>query len=207
MNTISDDEKISELWLHWARMPAWSHHETSALVAGIIPSGKWTYDGLRRGLYSFGKETNTRYLRIRELLHREVSLRQISFPIELSVLWDWSQRTQIQFSGSFETALIHLNRLPLASEISPDVAHSREEASTDELGVRERDTFLYIIGTMAVSKYGYTPKKRNNAAAQILKDMENIDREHLSLDTIRNKLKAASELIPQSYFSKSDKER
>ncbi|MEZ5916945.1 MAG: hypothetical protein R3C40_05170 [Parvularculaceae bacterium] len=196
----SDEEKRWELWLHWARMPAWSHHEASALIAGIIPSEKWSYDGLYRKHYSFGEELNTRYFRIRDLLLREETTYRVSFPIELPELLSWAKRARIDISDKFVIALCEMKRLPVADEepVEPDSASTCQEAQ--DLGARERDTLLYLIGSMAVSKYGFTPKSVT-AATAILKDMTSIGLEALSVETIRNKLKDASDLIPQSYFS------
>lgn len=196
------DQKQQELWHHWARMPAWSHHEVSALVAGIVPSKKWDYNSLSRGYYSFGEEMNTRYFRIWDLLLREKTMYRISFPIELPDLLDWAKRSQIELSPNFLIALLDLNRLPLQEQNKVS-----DDSSGETLGTRERETLLYLIGTIAVCKYGFTPKKRNTAAAEIHKDMAKIGLEALSSDTIRNKLKEASDLIPQSYFSEFKKDR
>jgi hypothetical protein len=201
----TDEEKRNENWLHWARMPAWTHREASALVAGIIPADKWSHEGLSRNAYSFGEELNTRYFRIWELLLREETIYRINFPIELRELLDWAERSHIDIAEKFLIALFELNRLPLSDhELTELDAKSPEN---QELGTRERETLLYLIGTMAVLKYGFNPKKRNSAATAILKDMTEIGLERMSEDTVRNKLKEASDLIPQSYFSKDEKGR
>lgn len=195
-----DDEKREEIWRHWARMPAWTHQEASALVAGIIPSNKWSYDGLYHKHYSFGEDLNTRYFRIWELLLREETIFRISFPIDLRELLDWAERSQINVSEKFLIALSELGRLPpVGAELTGPVAKTPD---IEELGTRERDTLLYIIATMGVSKYGFNPNRRNRAATEILKDMVEIGLEPMSEDTVRNKLKEASEVVPQSYFSK-----
>jgi hypothetical protein len=197
-------EKLREAWLHWARMPAWSLHEASAVVCGIIPTDKWSHNGLSRGHYSFGKELDTRYLRIWDLLLREELTYNLSFPVTLKDLYNWAEKARIPISQNFLSALRFLDRLP--GEVAPleEVSADQDNSTEAELGTRERDTLLYMIATMSIKKYDFTPRKRNSAVSEILKDMEAIGTDPISADTVRNKLKEASDLVPQSYFSKSE---
>lgn len=195
------EEKSEELWLHWARMPAWTHHEASALIAGIIPSEKWDHAGLVERYYTFGEDTNILYLNVWDLLARTETINQILFPVKLPDLIKWTDNHRIEISPYFLAALYELHRLPLENQPPKIEAEKDSNPATENLGTRERDTLLYLIGVAAVTKYGFNPKKRNNAATEISKDMENLGLPPLSVDTIRNKLKEASDLIPQSKFS------
>ena len=181
------DRELVELWLHWARMRAWTRHEASALISGLIPTEKWDYDGLKRKLYSFGRERNKRYFRNYDLLLREERTKGLRFPIKLHDLWKWGEQNKVPFACNFIKALGFLGRLPDeadtlwdkplekqtgASKNSHELRENKTSAitakvtETKELGVRERETFLYLIATMAIQKYGYSPQKKKHRRQQ-----------------------------------------
>lgn len=190
----TDDEKRRDLWLHWARMSAWTHHEASALTAGIIPSEKWSRDGLRRRDFSFGEELDTRYFRIWDLLLREETIYKISFPIELPELLEWSERTQIDISEKFLIALYDLSRLPLAEQnLAKADAVGSAPSDQQGLGMRERDSLLKMVLGMAMEQYAHDPyAKRTETAGHIESDIASIGLT-LDQDTIRKYLKEARE--------------
>lgn len=84
----------------------------------------------------------------------------------------------------------------------PAFTGGEEKKSKDdkELSSRERNTLLKMIIGMAVEQYGYNPEaKKSDATQNIISDLEQCG---LGLDanTVRKKLKEASELLPQDYL-------
>lgn len=78
----------------------------------------------------------------------------------------------------------------------PNLVTLKKSKENKVLHTRERDTLLKLIIGMAVEQYGYDPKaKRNEATAHIRSDLESCGIS-MDADTILNKLREASELLP-----------
>ena len=70
-------------------------------------------------------------------------------------------------------------------------------ATEKPLQTREKETLLKIIIGMAIEQYGYDPKAtKNKAISDIVADLAEHDLS-IDADTIRKKLKEATELLPQ----------
>ena len=88
-----------------------------------------------------------------------------------------------------------------------DAVHRSEEkndaalASERSLGMRERDTLLSIIITMAIAFPDFQPGKRGNFIARITHEMELL-RLNRSDDTVRKHMQAAEELLPANWSEK-----
>lgn len=83
-------------------------------------------------------------------------------------------------------------------EIALAESRASESPPRSALGTRERDTLLLMSVLGAVRYYGYDPTARNKAASLIMNDTDLLGL-HISDDTIRNHLKAASEILPADW--------
>ena len=79
-------------------------------------------------------------------------------------------------------------------------SEANKQVKPEKLGTRERETLLKMIIGMAIRGYSYNPlDKKNDAVKDIQEDLSTYGIE-LSDDTIRNKLKEASDLIPKTAY-------
>ncbi len=85
---------------------------------------------------------------------------------------------------------------------TPDSSNAVENEKV--LTTRERETLLMIIAAMSIQQYSWTPNKKNTAVTEIIRDFEAIKLGPISDDTVRAKLKEASDLVPQSVFQDAD---
>lgn len=210
---------------HFAKMPHWTFEEAIALLLGKNPTV-----ALQKNRFNpdsaFTQQIE--YRELEQIFSRSAHMIGYSDEYRPQDVLAWALHFEVEvpsiliekvekFHGSLEQwnprkGFMAAWSKPSTVEsnparIEPIDVKPPSESATGNLGTRERDTLLYLIGTMAVSKYGFTPKKRNSAATAILKDMTDIGVEPMSEDTVRNKLKEASDLIPQSYFSKEKRGR
>ncbi|OFX05551.1 MAG: hypothetical protein A3E78_12530 [Alphaproteobacteria bacterium RIFCSPHIGHO2_12_FULL_63_12] len=208
MNAFADyfepkrDEKSRELWRHWARMPLIDLHEAAALLSGVIPSKHWCHETISRKQASFGEEINEKYLRTFDLLVREKAAYNLHERNSLDAVVAWARKNGIPVSEKLTDAIEEIRIHRITTRLEDEFQTSNVAPADRELGTRERDTLLYLVAAMAIEKYGYSPKKRTTAVSQIGADLENIGVERLSDETIRNKLKKACELVPQTTFKK-----
>ncbi len=207
MNAFADyldpkvEEKRRELWRHWARMPRVDLHEAAALLAGIIPSEQWDHESISRKRVSFGQELNEKYLRTFDLLIRAEAAYIIHDRISLDDVIAWARDNGIPVSEKLTNAIAEIRAHKTLIKYEDEYEASKSAPVEAPLGTRERDTLLYLIAAMAIEKYGYSPKKRNTAVSQIRNDLDRIGVDRISDETIRNKLKEASELVPQATFN------
>lgn len=200
--TDKDFKRLVEKWVHFARMPAWTKREAAALVSGIIPSKSWTHSTISTRQGTFGKELDEKYLQLFDLFSRAEQIRELRFPERQKTVLNWLAQKKIKIPRKLQFAIQSIESPPERPDQLKQIAVSKNAKNLTELSVRERDTLLSIIGTMAVKSYGYNPNKNNKAASNIVSEMDQIGVEPLSCETIRNKLREASELIPQSFFNK-----
>ncbi|MGH1379274.1 MAG: hypothetical protein ACRBB3_10685 [Alphaproteobacteria bacterium] len=91
-----------------------------------------------------------------------------------------------------------LNDKPIAHNVEvDDVTAYPKVKEAKPLGARERDTFLKIIIGMAKDGYGYDPYASRSPLPKELEGVLNRLGISVSDDTIRTKLKEASEFLPR----------
>lgn len=188
-------------------MPLVDLHEAAALLSGIIPSESWNHETISRKRASFGNELNEKYLRTFALLVRAEAADLLNDLNSLDKVVAWARMNGIPVSEKLTNAIEEIKFCKFTVQRESEFDAPKEVPADTPLGTRERDTLLYLIAAMALEKYGYSPNKRNTAVSQIGDDLERIGVERLSDETIRNKLKEASELVPQAILNKAPGER
>lgn len=177
------------MYEEWVGLRFWKTAEAASLSFGKCPNvvNPETMEPFRKSSL-FAQEYFSRIELIKRDLSNESYFEKIG-PVEFLA---WLKRNTISFPAALEQAMIEKSD-PTDSEHQMGVQQKL-------LGVRERDSLLYMIATMAIKKYGYSPTKKNTAASKIVADMAKMNVPPLSAETVRNKLKEASELVPRGIF-------
>ncbi len=209
LNAFLDEKeqrRVSELWRHWARMPSYTRDEAAALLSGLIPTEHVTYDDICRNRIVLLEGKKEIFLGTWDLLLREEINGRFDYQIPAKDLLDWATEKGLPVSSSFLDAHGQVGVLKKVSVIGAESVGDSEPPNSAVL-TRERETFLYLIAAMSVTKYGFNPNRRNSAASEIRADLEKLGVPPLCNDTIRAKLQEASELIPQSFFKSEESSR
>ena len=182
----------------WAGLKAWHQCEAAALSFGKCPRSVNP-----ETLYEYRESSwfAQNYFSLVGLIERDLFVQCELGSLKPITYVTWADKNSIDIPQELAAAVLAKSqKADNAAVLSSDVEKQ------GSLSTREKDTLLTIIATMAAQKYGYTPLKKNQAAGKIVTEMEKMGLEPLSSETVRKKLKEASELVPQRFFTKREKD-
>ena len=174
---------------HWAKMPGWTLREAIALIQKRV---------LRQSNI-FDDESH----KIEELAYRARDMGQLSDPVLPIVFLSWAKQKNIPIPEKLATKVHHslsqeVDLLSLIREMDELKAHVEKNASLEKsLSARERQTLYKMIIGMAKDAYGYDSKVSRSPFPKELEGILDGLGISVSDDTVRDKLKEASEFLPQ----------
>ena len=177
---------------YWARMSLWTIEQATALLIGEDPDAVIDASGLSA---SCPTETRERYQSIFRLLDSHIRASGIGLNQPPTEIIDWALHSKVDPPQ----ALVDAVRAQGRSLIQKRAQEASEEKP---LGERERNTLLRIIIGMAIGGYGYDPAAgKSDSAPTIFKDLDKLGLEGTD-QTIRKKLRDASQLLPGDWKSR-----
>ncbi|MEO0400631.1 MAG: hypothetical protein AAF224_14565 [Pseudomonadota bacterium] len=191
----SSDAKFAD----WVGLGIWHQDEAVALTFGKCPK---LVNPQSLSTYKDNSLFASAYFSLLSLVERDLSVDCQMNSLEPEIYVKWAEKNSIELPSE-------LARIIRPQSTAPErhVLHVENREVSDTLGPREKDTLLTIIATMASLQYGYTPLRKNQAAGKIVAEMEKMGLVPLSSETVRNKLKEASELVPQRFFTSQEKDK
>lgn len=201
------DEKI---YSYWCKAAAWYDDEFTALLLARNPKVV-TMESIKRAknLSTFANE----FLDLRELVSRAVLKKQLLRATRPGFAIAWAKRNRIPVPKALEAAVrehghqvadwktAYDQQAAIVADLKAkiaklEVAETKPEPTTADLGIRERDSLLKIVLGMAIKGYSYDPKaSRNPTAKEVASDLSLIGL-RLDEDTVRKYLAEATELLP-----------
>jgi hypothetical protein len=203
-------------YLHWGRAAFWRHDEAVALALGKSPDIV-TWENVKPfvRVSRFAAE----YQRLHDLAERAQYMGQLqrlmiprdflawakaiglSCPAQLVDAVTTVDSQMADWKSLYEEAVANVEALTaerdaVKAQLEQKHSEPSPEKSRKPLNVRERETLLKLIISMAIGGYGHDPTaKRTDTARDIVGDLA---KNELSLDedTVRNWLKKAREVLP-----------
>lgn len=177
---------------YWAKLSYWTIEQSTALLIGADPDA--ILDGAALAS-SCPATARTAYLKIFRLLDSHIRMSGIGSNISPTEILKWAEHTGIEAPQ----ALVEAVRVQGRTLIETRAQSDGEEKP---LGERERNTLLRMIIGMAIGGYGYDPEAgKSDVAPTIFKDLDKLGLEGTE-QTIRNKLRDASQLLPGDWKSR-----
>jgi hypothetical protein len=186
----------------WASTPYWSAEQCVALVTGEDPDriNRLVFLLYHQDLHEQVLEAQ-RNKELPELIRPIVFLawareHRIGFPDELEEAVSMNELDIAQLQDRYEKLRSKNQELQYELDRLRAVADAAPKPAPKEVTARERSSLLKMVIAMAMTKYGYDPKKKNRAAADIADEIEARGM-WLGDDTVRGYLKeAADEELP-----------
>lgn len=167
-------------YVYWAKMAYWTPAETAAITLGLVP------EATRRASQCCSHELPAiiaEYRKLRELIRRLAitshTPQHQSRVSPVSYL-EWAARHHVHIQDELERLIRQFHGNPPA--VKP-------------LHPKERETFLKLIGGLAICGYGYDPKSAKSATVREIHGDLALRGILLDEDTIRHKLQAAGDVM------------
>lgn len=177
---------------YWAKMGFWTIEQSAALLIGEDPDTITVGGGLAASCPS---ETRFRYQKMFRLLDSHIRMSGIGSNNSPTEVIEWALHAKVDPPQALVDAVRAQGRSLIETR-----AHSASEEKP--LGERERNTLLRMIIGMAIGGYGYDPDAgKSDVAPTVFKDLDKLGLEGAE-QTIRNKLRDASQLLPGDWKSR-----
>jgi hypothetical protein len=204
----------------WSKMTGWTLEQAIALSFGKDPRKvSWSKISAYEGISPFVKK----YSELRQLALDALWWKRLYDPILPSLYIVWTEQNELSFPAELKELVIkrsgklinwqeehkkilelNIENVKIANEtietLKTKITELETKAASFEekpITTRERNTFLKIIGAMAIDGYGYDPKASKSPLPREIADRLALHGIKLDTDTIRNKLQEAASELPE----------
>lgn len=177
---------------YWAKHSYWTIEQSTALLIGADPEAILNGADLSPACPTPQRDA---YMKMFRLLDTHIRMAPVGSNIPPTEVIDWALHAKVDPPP----ALVEAVRAQGRSLIEKRAQEAGEEKP---IGERERNTLLRMIIGMAIGGYGYDPEAgKSDVAPTVFKDLDKLGLEGAE-QTIRNKLRDASQLLPGDWKSR-----
>lgn len=182
---------------YWSKLSFWTIEQSTALLIGADPDA--ILDGAMLAA-SCPAQTRDAYQQMFRLLDSHIRMAGIGANLPPTEIIEWALHTGVNPPSALVAAVRAQGRTLIEKRAQGNRATDAAfESSNEAKPLRERNTLLRLIIGMAIGGYGYdTDDKRSDIAKSIAGDLNDLGLD-CSEQTVREKMKAARELLPSDW--------